>query len=571
MRSGVLTDDDMENIASHVNGRIPYIWDNTWGNASVAVPISVHGHQDTPGSIFKPFKTIYPKTYIDNIAYHNTPISGKRYTVRARIVAISILDFFWNPEAYNPEESLRKALLSYVGPGMDELLIRFGELYDEVSKELTAVNTSVAGRVILEDDFEGERDWSLKSKDLPFRWHGDAPHTQKSKGYLPVQLASRGDGSEEQCIVSTSDKKGYILRTSDAAMSIPFEKLSSAVVEFDWKTDDPVVRLSIYLMANKENRIYFKKTLQAENTQWNHYSIPLSDFDAHEKYDAITEVSGIRFFQASDSDKETTFGIDNFKLIDSLGGDAKEHERVHAFEKFNECLEEIRKECFNQKLVDDLFTVYEKQAKWLKRVEAPKKTIKVKRASASPVLDGKLDDSCWVGAEKTGHFTEWRKGEDPITDTYAKLSYDDQNLYVAFFCKADQWDKDEDLVSGRDSGIFVNDCIEIFLTPDLQKNQTYYHLAANRIGSKLDQKREGSKGDRSWDPDWQIRTSRSPSSWTAEIAIPFASMDVQKPTRNTTWGLNLCREYKPGKELGSWSCTYGKFHNYLLFGNLLFE
>jgi hypothetical protein len=572
VRSGIITDKDVKAMEGLLNGRTPYIWDNTWGGYATGASISKKSHHDDEGSIFKPFSTKYPKGYLDFIVYHNAPVDGRKYSERARIVSISISDFFWNPEAYDPEASLRKAILSYVGPGMDENLIYFGDWYDRVVASLTSANSLLPQKIIIEDSFEGKRDWGFARKGS-FRWRFHSLGSQKGRNYIIDTKLSKEDAADgEQCVSSKSRKKGCVLRTSDNAISIPEKDFNKAFVEFYWKTSDPGCKMQVCLMANKDCKSYFKKEIKAPDSNWNRYSIPISDFCKHEKFGRIKEISGIRFLQSKNMMNDVVFKIDAVKLFlsSSNGLSAKEVERVEALRAFKESLANIKKKCFSKTLVDDLDGVYNEKSKWLNRISSNKKEIKAKKTPVPPIIDGKLDDQCWKNAIKTDCFKDFKEGRTKIEETYSKLAYDDKNLYVAFFCKADKWDKKDELVSGHDSGILVNDCVEVFLQPD-RTCKKYYHFASNLLGSKIDQKRDAGVVDRAWNSNWKVKTFRAASFWTVEICIPFASLGGDAPKQNVLWGLNLCREYKPGSQIGSWACTYGGFHKPFLFGILNFQ
>jgi hypothetical protein len=50
-----------------------------------------------------------------------------------------------------------------------------------------------------------------------------------------------------------------------------------------------------------------------------------------------------------------------------------------------------------------------------------------------PVIDGKLNDSCWKAAAWAGNYTQWipNEGAQPSQPTQLKILYDDKNIYVA--------------------------------------------------------------------------------------------------------------------------------------------
>lgn len=60
----------------------------------------------------------------------------------------------------------------------------------------------------------------------------------------------------------------------------------------------------------------------------------------------------------------------------------------------------------------------------------------IHRAGGPIKVDGMLDDSGWRGAAKAGNFAEHNPGDQtkPEVDTEVLITYDDDNLYVVWFC-----------------------------------------------------------------------------------------------------------------------------------------
>jgi hypothetical protein len=103
-------------------------------------------------------------------------------------------------------------------------------------------------------------------------------------------------------------------------------------------------------------------------------------------------------------------------------------------------------------------------AKW----EPP--AYEIKRASSPITIDGKLTDRAWVTAAQT---VLWRhpttgKPQEGI-DTWAKMLWDDENLYVAFSAEdSDVWST----ITARDGNLWDEEVLELYI--DAKKNGTDY-------------------------------------------------------------------------------------------------
>jgi len=124
-RSLVIEPSDLDRYRSFI-GRTPILWDNTvYAHRSVYT-----GEHRNPSYLLDAFATTYPKGFDKEtlgITY-NWNISNPL----AAIGGICTADYLWNPEAYDPERSLRAAIRMVVGEGFEEDLLRFRDRYYEL-------------------------------------------------------------------------------------------------------------------------------------------------------------------------------------------------------------------------------------------------------------------------------------------------------------------------------------------------------------------------------------------------------------------------------------------------------
>ena len=165
-----------------------------------------------------------------------------------------------------------------------------------------------------------------------------------------------------------------------------------------------------------------------------------------------------------------------------------------------------------------------------------------------PVLDGKLDDTCWQKADKLGNFQRNEHGNVPAqVGTEAWIANDAKNLYIAFRCHEPEMNKLRATEQKQGGSVYLDDSVEIFLSTNPEANG-YYHLAANSLGTRY-----GAFNGVSWNADWKCAVAKGQDNWTIEFAIPLASLD--RSALETPWRINLCRTRYAGKEpeYSSWS------------------
>lgn len=122
---------DMYRFTALIN-RKPMVWDNSPYARGVEVknggyPIN-YPRKSVLCDLFEPFDVQYPKNfsdYLDGRYYSNNNGFGEINKIKY----LTFADFAWNPEAYNPEFSLFKALVQYVGKENALLLLKFNGAY----------------------------------------------------------------------------------------------------------------------------------------------------------------------------------------------------------------------------------------------------------------------------------------------------------------------------------------------------------------------------------------------------------------------------------------------------------
>jgi hypothetical protein len=211
----------------------------------------------------------------------------------------------------------------------------------------------------------------------------------------------------------------------------------------------------------------------------------------------------------------------------------------------------------------------------------------VYRAPSAITIDAKLDDAAWqtVPVFSEFHFNDWVSGEKELTD--ARMLWDDQNLYVAYYCH----DKHISAhVTARHGAVSRDDCVEIFISPNPEKVHNYYTFEINAIGAMLNRCRtDWWHGAPTWEPEGvDYKTSYYGSAgkdeapdddhWIVELAIPFRNFSHDAahtpPHDGDEWRLNLHRTGGvTNKQNSSWSPILPPnlgFHSPDAFGTVRF-
>lgn len=185
-----------------------------------------------------------------------------------------------------------------------------------------------------------------------------------------------------------------------------------------------------------------------------------------------------------------------------------------------------------------------------------KKTIEAEPIHGNLHIDGLLNEPEWQIAKPSPQFIEIEpvQGDPPGQPTTVKVLYNRQFLYFGVFArdslgtkailstdfKRDFDDKSRDLVGialdcfndKRNAMAFVTDPYGV--QRDLLSFDDLYY-------------------DVDWNGLWRVRTNRTDSGWTAEIAIPWETLRYPNSDSLQKWGLSIYRVRRITNEITSFS------------------
>lgn len=176
--------------------------------------------------------------------------------------------------------------------------------------------------------------------------------------------------------------------------------------------------------------------------------------------------------------------------------------------------------------------------------------------SRDPIqIDGVLSEAAWTNAAKVeiGIQFEPQRGQPAQERTEAYVLYDNKRVYFAFRSFDSQPEKIAAQLTQRDSDLLDDDAVVVVLDTFNDKRSAYYFMT-NALGTQADGRisENGKVVESAWDAPWLAAASRTENGWTAEIAIPFASLRFASGT-GQTWGLNLGRTCRRLLETSFWA------------------
>lgn len=180
--------------------------------------------------------------------------------------------------------------------------------------------------------------------------------------------------------------------------------------------------------------------------------------------------------------------------------------------------------------------------------------IPLQRATKRPVLDGKLDDAVWAEAKPLDRFVQYEPvdGVAPPQPSVGWVTYDAENIYVGFRAYEKNRDDIRATVHPRERGGELDDKIAVSIDTYNDNRRTYV-FRVSPIGLQFDGvKTEGQRTDDTPDLVWYSAARIDAEGWTAELAIPFASLRLP-PRREMDFGFDLVRYHGKAGTRSSWS------------------
>ncbi|MBE6404108.1 MAG: hypothetical protein E7039_10385 [Lentisphaerae bacterium] len=158
---------------------------------------------------------------------------------------------------------------------------------------------------------------------------------------------------------------------------------------------------------------------------------------------------------------------------------------------------------------------------------------------AAPRIDGKLDNKEWQGAVKFDHFNLIGTNNNTKLAT-ALLLHDRKGVYIGFKLLLKDGRTPVAKAVTRDGRVSVDESVEMMIVPTRNRD-TYIHLAVNSRGTIYDAFADqgGFLNNPKWNGNFKVKTFVGKDFWSAEIFVPYSTMDLSQDVSDT-WAFNFC-------------------------------
>ncbi|NNF34534.1 MAG: carbohydrate binding family 9 domain-containing protein [Saprospiraceae bacterium] len=173
-------------------------------------------------------------------------------------------------------------------------------------------------------------------------------------------------------------------------------------------------------------------------------------------------------------------------------------------------------------------------------------------------LDGKVDEEFWQNTPYISDFLTREPVESgqPSEITEVRIAFDEKNIYIA----AIMYDSDPSGIKAfqmkRDASLRTDDRFQIIFDTFLDRRRAYFFEINPRAmrgdGLLSTGQNSGFRAiNKDWDGIWKAWTHIGEFGWSAEIRIPFQTMNFDP--NNDTWGANFARTIRRSNEELVWS------------------
>jgi hypothetical protein len=174
-------------------------------------------------------------------------------------------------------------------------------------------------------------------------------------------------------------------------------------------------------------------------------------------------------------------------------------------------------------------------------------------AKVPPLIDGRLDDPAWRAAPGSSTFTQSFPfdGGRPSEKTVLRVLYDESAIYIGFDCEQIHTPIVERLTRrDRDS-----ESEWVYVQIDSRNDgKSAYMFAVNIAGVLADaQIIDQTTYSWEWDENWEAKTARTKTGWSAEIRIPLRVLRFDSKLPVQSWGFQASRFIAQREETDLWT------------------
>ena len=173
-------------------------------------------------------------------------------------------------------------------------------------------------------------------------------------------------------------------------------------------------------------------------------------------------------------------------------------------------------------------------------------------------LDGKVDEAFW---EKISYVSDFRmrepiEGGDPSEMTEIRIAFDNKNIYVAAIMYDSTPEGIKAFQMKRDASLRTDDRLRVIFDTFHDRRRAYFfeiNPRALRGDGLLSTGQGGGRNalNKDWDGIWKAWTHIGAFGWSAEIRIPFQTLNFDPEL--DTWGVNFARTIRRNNEELVWA------------------
>lgn len=184
------------------------------------------------------------------------------------------------------------------------------------------------------------------------------------------------------------------------------------------------------------------------------------------------------------------------------------------------------------------------------------RSLRAVRLDAETVtLDGRLDETAWEQAPVATEFTQQEpvEGGTPSQQTEVRILYTSSHLYIGAVFHYEDPDNISVSRRQRDASLGADDRF-MWTLDTYNDGRNAYFFETNPAGLRGDGLLTSGQGfnlNKSWDGIWDVEVTRTEEGWSAEIRIPFRTL--QFDPNQTTWGINFQRTIRVRNEEVLWT------------------
>lgn len=183
-----------------------------------------------------------------------------------------------------------------------------------------------------------------------------------------------------------------------------------------------------------------------------------------------------------------------------------------------------------------------------------KKIYTIKRATKTPVIDGRLNDDVWQSAHIATDFIQFRPEIGNTLPheqrTEVKLTYDDKAIYVAAYLYDDPNLIMKQLVNRDNFG--QADFFSVIFNPnnDAQNDTNFFVFSSGQQADAISNPSIGE--DFSWNAVWQSAVKMQANGWTVEMKIPYRTLRFTEEEQ-PIWGIQFSRQFRRDRSQYTWN------------------